>query len=178
MLDTRKDCDDLGLVSYTSLDGVSIDGLLQFTPVIDKWIGGFNYLHNVGSTFYFKINYKAPKSRIIQINLDAVNLEDPDAMIQDVLPEHPTNVLSDADCCNGKIIAMYLEDASDRLKVFDFASPANHLADIKLPDIGSVVSYHGKHDSSEFFYKFSSFCDPGSQYRVELEGTFDNVCIG
>jgi prolyl oligopeptidase len=28
MLDTRKDCDDLGLVSYASLDGVAIDGLL------------------------------------------------------------------------------------------------------------------------------------------------------
>jgi len=27
LLDTRKDCDDLGLVSFTSLEGVEIKGL-------------------------------------------------------------------------------------------------------------------------------------------------------
>ena len=85
--------------------------------------------------------------------------------------------MSDADCCNGKIVAYYLEDASDRVKVFDFSTPANHLTDIKLPDIGSIAGSHGKHDSSEFFYKFTSFSDPGSSYRVELDGSFDNVCI-
>jgi len=41
------------------------------------------------------------------------------------------------------------------------------------------VSTFGKHDSAEFFFKFTSFSDPGSIYRVDLgSGSFDavNVC--
>lgn len=79
-----------------------------------------------------------------------------------MIPEHASNVLNEAECVNGMIVAYYLEHASDKMRVFDIAIPANEKTEIKLPDIGSVVTSHGKHNSSEFFYKFSSFCDPGS----------------
>ena len=85
-------------------------------------------------------------------------------------------VLDAARCCNDKIIAAYIENASEKLKVFDFNSPANMLTEIKFPDIGSIMGWTGKHDSNELFYKFSSFSDPGSIYRVNLD-TFDSELI-
>jgi prolyl oligopeptidase len=62
----------------------------------------------------------------------------------------------------------YLQDASDKMSVFDFSSPAKLLHEIKLPDIGTVVSISGKHDDSELIYKFMSFTDPGSSYRINM----------
>ena len=99
-------------------------------------------------------------------------------MMVDILPEHESNVLKLAFCCNGKIVANYLQDASDRIHVYDFNTPVNLLTEIQLPDIGSLVSAHGKHDGTELFYKFTSFCDPGSEYRVEMDENFDTICIG
>jgi len=48
--------------------------------------------------------------------------------MQDVIPEHPTIVLNDAECINGNIVAYQLENASDRMRVYDFATPANQLS--------------------------------------------------
>lgn len=39
---------------------------------------------------------------------------------------------------------------------------------IKLPGLGCVIGTSGRHDSREFFFKFTSFVDPGSSYRVDL----------
>ena len=75
-------------------------------------------------------------------------------LIEEVIPEHPTNVLSENKCCNGMLVAYYLENASDRMKVFNFGVPAKHLSDVELPGIGTIVASKGKHNSNEFFYKF------------------------
>lgn len=60
--------------------------------------------------------------------------------------------------------------------MFDFQEPASLLREIELPDIGTVVTSHGKHDSNEFIYKFTSFADPGSSYRVDLN-TFEVTTV-
>ena len=46
--------------------------------------------------------------------------------------------------------------------------PAKKLINIELPDIGTIVSSSGKHNGDEFFFKFSSYTDPGSSYRVDM----------
>lgn len=61
------------------------------------------------------------------------------------------------------------------MKVLDFGEnggPAKEVQDIPLPDIGTVASSFGKHDSNEFMFKFTSFTDPGSSWRVDMD-TFE-----
>lgn len=48
--------------------------------------------------------------------------------------------------------------------------------EVAFPDIGSIMGWTGKFDSTELFYKFSSFADPGSIYRVDLN-TFEQTTI-
>jgi prolyl oligopeptidase len=74
------------------------------------------------------------------------------------------------------IVAYYLADASDRMTVFDFACPAKQIRDLPLPGIGTVASSFGEHDKKEFIYKFTSFTDAGSSYRVDMD-TFELECI-
>ena len=174
LLDIRKDCDDLGLLQYADLTkNAALDKEIVFTPLISEWLGGFSYVHNLGSKGYFKTNYKASRSRVI-----CIDFENPaEANWVEVLPEDPVNVLQDAACMNGLIMATYLQAATERLKAYDFSHPAKHLADIKLPDIGSVAALAGKHDSSEMMFKFTSFTDAGSAWRVDLN-TFNTENIG
>ena len=80
----RKDCDDLCLTSYAEVSDKPIDGKIEFKPLISEWLGGFSYIHNIGSKFYFKTNYKAAKSKLILINLDNINKEN----WVDVIQEH------------------------------------------------------------------------------------------
>jgi prolyl oligopeptidase len=89
MMDTRKDCDDLGLVSYADITGCKFDSKIEFKPLISEWLGGFSYIHNIGSQFYFKTNYKASKSRVITMDLGSPAQES----WVDVIPEHEQNVL-------------------------------------------------------------------------------------
>jgi prolyl oligopeptidase len=56
--------------------------------------------------------------------------------------------------------------------VYDFDSPANLLQNIKLPGIGTIVGNTGSHDFKEYMFKFMSFTDPGSLYRVDMD-TFE-----
>jgi prolyl oligopeptidase len=61
------------------------------------------------------------------------------------------------------------------MKVFEYGpngDQASEIQDIPLPDIGTVASSFGKHDSNEFMFKFTSFTDPGSSWRVNMD-TFE-----
>ena len=86
----------------------------------------------------------------------------------DIIAEQ-AGVLDSARCCNDKLVVAFIENASEKLRVYDFSSPANLLQEINFPDIGSIYGWTGKHDSNELFYKFGSFADPGSVYRVDLD---------
>ena len=50
------------------------------------------------------------------------------------------------------------------------------MKDIPLPGIGTVASSFGEHDRSEFMFKFTSFTDPGSSWRIDMD-SFDLQCI-
>lgn len=163
LLSVRRDTNEINLVYHCDLkdeNNAKLDQELKFTPVIPDWIGGFDYIHNEGRKVYFKTNHKAPKSKIIALDLDSQEQTV-------VLAEHKSNVLQYAICIDGKLVVSNLEDASDKMKIYDFAEPANLLHEVKLPDIGTVVSVSGKHDDTELIYKFMSFTDPGSSYRID-----------
>ena len=170
LLKTVKDCEDLAMIGFADITDNALTSKISFTPLINEWLGGFTYIHNIGSSMYFKTNYSAPRSKVIMIDVANFNGEVKlSESMHEVIPEHASNVLNEAECINGMIVAYYLENASDKMVVFDLESvPAKELHSIQLPGIGSVVSSFGKCDSSEFFFKFSSFSDPGSAYRVDM----------
>jgi len=66
------------------------------------------------------------------------------------------------------MVTSYLENASERMKIFNFDSPAKHLKDIDLPGYGAIPLSSGGHDDAEIFFKFSQFTDPGSTFRLDM----------
>ena len=62
-----------------------------------------------------------------------------------------------------------MENASDRMKIYDFDTPAKHLNDVLLPDIGSVGKSVGHYNETELFFRFSSFTNPGTLFLLNMD---------
>jgi prolyl oligopeptidase len=66
----------------------------------------------------------------------------------------------------GKLFAVYQENVSSRLKLFELGG--NPLGEIPLPAIGTVSGIGGKWDHNDAFFAFQSFTFPPSIYQVDL----------
>jgi prolyl oligopeptidase len=66
------------------------------------------------------------------------------------------------------MLVSYLENAAEKIKVFDFSEPANLIKNIEMPGFGAVPVSSGGHKDYELFFKFQTFTDPGSIYRLDM----------
>ena len=64
--------------------------------------------------------------------LDIANYDkkNPSNSMVEVIPEHPKNVLKGVNCYGGKMVVLSMENAVDKLKVFDFNVPSKFLHEI------------------------------------------------
>ena len=159
-------------VSFADISQSNLDKPhLQFTRITDELIGEYNLIHNIGTKFFFNTNYGAPKGKIVMIDIHNYDKKNPSKSMIDVIPEHPKNVMKGASVYGHKLVVNYMENAIDKLKVYDFNVPANFLREINLPSMGSIPEHHGisgKWDKSTFEYGFTSYSNPGERYEVNL----------
>jgi len=59
-----------------------------------------------------------------------------------------------------------MRDASSRLAIY--TKEGKRVGDVALPGIGSVGSVSGRDDDNEFFYSFTSFATPASNFRHDV----------
>ena len=97
---------------------------------------------------------------------EGYNAEKWEESIVDAIPEHKSDVLKGAGIIDYKMTAFYNVNVSDRIKFYDFNAPAKLLHEVNLPDIGTIGKTSGHYNETEFFYKFSSFTDPGTLFRL------------
>src|SRR6266404_1637481 len=120
------------------------------------------FIDNDGPLFWFKTDLKAPRGRII-----AIDITKPERTNwKEVIPEaaetlQAVNLLAD------QFVADYLKDAHSQVKVF--STGGKFLHEVDLPGIGSVAGFDGKRKDTETFYSFTSFTTPGTIYRYDLK---------
>jgi len=133
----------------------------DFIPIIDKWLGDFSLIHNVGSTFYVKTKYNAPLGKIMKFEIGDDILDS----WQEILPESNV-VLRSAQIVNtDKLLVKYKRDLIDEVKIFDLNGSFNQ--DIKLPGMGSA-DFSGQWNDHKIFYSFTSFLSPKTIYTLDL----------
>jgi prolyl oligopeptidase len=113
-----------------------------------------------GNHLYLHTNWKAPKGRILAVDLSNPAREH----WQEVVPECDSAIES-LTLGGGKLFVNYLENASSRIKVFD--DTGKYLRDVSLPSFGSA-SVLARWASGEAFYSFSSFATPLAIYRYDV----------
>jgi len=135
------------------------------SPVVELLMdfdADYTFIDNDGPLFWFKTDLKAPRSRVI-----AIDITKPErANWKEIIPQ-AAETLTGIGAVNNQFIAVYLKDARSQVKIFDLNG--GFVREIALPGIGSVGGFSGKRTDRETFYSFTSFTVPGTIYRLDFE---------
>ncbi|XP_062890055.1 prolyl endopeptidase-like [Mobula hypostoma] len=165
VLSIHEGCQPKNRVWYCDLHQLpnGITGLLPWVKLIDNFDAEYSYLTNEGPVFTFRTNLNAPRSRVININLEQPAMSE----WRELIPQHEKDVLDWATCVNDKFLVLnYLKDVKDTLQLYDLAT-GRFLKDLPL-DVGSISGYSGRKKNKEIFYQFTSYLTPGIIYHCDL----------
>ena len=138
-----------------------LDGDAAFRPLIDDWCAKSIVIGNDGSTFYLQTDLDAGRARLV-----AVDAEAPDpASWRDVVPERD-DILEWTLLVGDQLFCVYMRDAAHRIERFGLNG--EHLGEIALPALGSVMALNARRDDDELFYGLTSFLHPGSSFRYDV----------
>ena len=119
----------------------------------------FQPLASEGAVVYFHTDHQAPRGRLV-----AIDVEKPESW-KEVVPQ-TEHTLAAATRVGNLLFARYLRDAKSHVRLFTLAG--RHVRDVELPGLGSVAGFEGKRDSTETFYRYTSFDTPPSIYRYDV----------
>jgi prolyl oligopeptidase len=128
--------------------------------LVDSWDGRASYLGTTGDTVYLWTNIGAPRGRVVTIDL-----ADPGHW-QDVVPESALP-MEDVSIIGDHLVVHYLEDAKSRVDLF--ALDGSNRRALALPGIGRVRGFAGSPLSTESFFSFESFTNPGTVLHFQVE---------
>lgn len=137
-------------------------------PLIDNFEAAYDFIDNVGSVFYFATDRKAPRKRIVAIDVNKPQ----EANWKTVVPESQQTLVS-SHMVNRQLINEYLADARSVVKVTDLKG--KQVREIALPGIGSVSGFGGKQGDTETFFAFTGFTTPTTIYRVDMKSGASTV---
>ncbi len=121
----------------------------------------YTFVGNEGTVFYFKTDLKAPKKRVIAIDVTHPEPEN----WKEILPE-TENVLTDVGLVGNLFIAHYLQDAKTQIRIHEMNG--EFVREVEFPTLGTANGFDGRRSDTETFYSFSSFATPPSIYRYDL----------
>lgn len=114
-----------------------------------------------GQTAYFITDDRAPKGRVIAVDLTKPGRAD----WKEIVPESP-DLLENADLAGSHIVCIYLKDVASRVRVMQL--DGSGARDVTLPGLGAVTMGRADESSKEWFYTFAGFTAPPQIYRYEF----------
>lgn len=133
-----------------------------FTPITTEFDHDFEVIGNVENRLLIKTNHKAPNQRLIQ-----VSISNPEEGYWEEIIAESEDVLQSASLSNGQILAKYIHNASNQLKIFD--TEGTLVKEVKMPTMGTVEGINSGATSNEAFFSFTSFLSPSSIYSIDMD---------
>ncbi len=137
----------------------------EVTGLLTGFDAEYTFLGNDGPHFYFRTDRDAPQGRIVTVDIDQAN-QSGTATLQELVRE-TGDALQYATLVGDRLFLAYLHDAQSQVKIHGLDGAA--YGEVMLPGIGTAVGFSGSRTDRETFYLFTSFTDPGSIYRFDLE---------
>jgi prolyl oligopeptidase len=128
--------------------------------IVTGFADGYHFVDAAGGRLYFRTDAGAPLGRIV-----SSDLTDPVRRLTEVVPQG-SDKLSLAVIAGDRLVASYLHDASDRLRVFSLAGQP--LGEVPLPGIGSVTGLSGTPGDRDLFFGYASFTQPPITFRFDV----------
>jgi prolyl oligopeptidase len=150
-----KGTDDKYRILYQELDKPGA----KFVELINNFDAEYTFIDNDGPVFFFKTDLKAPKAKII-----AIDVRKPTER-KELIPESQ-DTLQHVSVVNGSFVATYLHDATTSVKVFDLNG--KFVRDVQLPGLGTSMGFAGRRAYKETYYAFTSYNMPATIYRLDL----------
>ncbi|MBO8439121.1 MAG: S9 family peptidase [bacterium] len=133
----------------------------EYTEITSDDRYEYIYIETIGDCLYFITNNGAPRYRIMKAKASAPQF----AHWTEVVPES-ANVLENVTFAGDKMILTYMKDAADH--AYLYTVDGQNLGEITLPSLGSV-SFSGNKGDKEVFYSFSSFTQPATIYKYDMD---------
>ncbi len=134
------------------------------TDVVELLTGfeaAYQFLGNDNTTFFLETDHGASKRRIV-----AIDIQNPqrDAW-REIVPESIESIES-ASLLGNRFVVTYLQDATSVVR--QYGIDGRRLADIEIPDLGTVTGFQGKRAAEETFFTFTNYVTPQTVYRLDL----------
>ncbi len=130
-------------------------------PIVAGRDAVYNLAEVLDDRLYVVSNEGAPRYRVWQVDPRQPGREH----WREILPE-ASDTLEGIAAAGGKIAALYLKDASSRVRLF--SARGKLLRELALPGLGTVAGLSGRHDRRELFYAFSSYLTPTEVFRHDV----------
>ncbi len=135
---------------------------LPFITIADDFENENTIIDNVGSTFYMRTNYKAPKYKLVQFTIDIPET----ASWTTILPQ-TNNLLEGVRLSNKKIIANYLQDVTSTLMCYSLGGAFEK--EIKLPGLCKLNSFNTDYTYNFATYSIAQFNAPEQSYYLDCK---------
>ncbi len=130
-------------------------------PLVTGFEHDWKLVEGMGSKLWFVTSWQAPRYRLVAIDLASKH-----PAWRELVPQR-SETLQQGSIIGKKLILAYLEDASTRALVFDLTGkPAQAMS---LNAIGTASGFKGRPGDPETFYSFTSFNQPATVFRYNLE---------
>jgi prolyl oligopeptidase len=142
---------------------IYVQDLAAKGPIVTlvKDINSGFYGQIAGARMYVRTNWKAPKWRVMEVDLKDPAIE----KWHEAVPESDT-VLDGLSLVGGKLAVRFTQNVVPHVKLLE---PNGTLVrEIPLPALGSISAINGQWDSSEAFFSFTSYHIPQTIYRYDV----------
>jgi prolyl oligopeptidase len=134
----------------------------EFTKLIELGEAMYSPIDNVGSVFYVHTDLDASRGRVV-----AIDVANPArANWKEIIPQK-TEVIDGVSMVNDCLVVNYMQDAKNRLQIFD--RDGKFRREIDLPTIGSVGGVSGDRADTEMFFSFTSYTYPTTSFRYDFK---------
>jgi prolyl oligopeptidase len=157
VIEIREGTDARHRITYRDL----AEPLAMPVDLIDDFDNQYAFVDNDGPIFYFKTDYRAPRGRLIAIDIRKPERSD----WKEIIPEAKDN-LRGVDMVDNLFIANYLHDAQSQVKIF--APDGTVVRDVPFPGIVTATGFGGRRTDTETFYSISSFATPPKVFHYDL----------
>ncbi|HET7819115.1 MAG TPA: prolyl oligopeptidase family serine peptidase [Bacteroidia bacterium] len=139
----------------------------NWTWVDTSFNNEYNLIDNINGQLLVQTNNNAPKWQVVLIDPAKPQPEN----WKKIIPES-NDLLEGVELCNGKIVAKYLHDVTNKLVVYNINGTQEK--EVPTPPLG-VVAFSASMKDSIAFYSFTNYTTPTSIYKYNINSNTSEV---
>jgi len=133
--------------------------------LFDAFDASWNFVGNVGSTFFIVTDKDAPRQRLVKVDVKGLKAPEP-AVVEVIAEPAGRDKIESIGMIGGGFLVKKLSNAHDLVEFYDLKGKL--IRGLPLPSIGTTGGFSGKSKDTETYYSFTSFTYPTVIYKLDL----------